>query len=100
MEDVLLKSGLPLEHVVAKKLADKAFNVLGTYSYAKYSEAGIEKEFSIDFVTVEALKRGNKLWGSLNLLVECMRFLAETQQRAWNKYHCLGNQEKPSLCHY
>ena len=40
----LLKSGLPLEHLVSEMLSEHGLYVSGEYSYMRTNEAGIETE--------------------------------------------------------
>lgn len=47
-KDSLLKSSLPLELLVAEKIARTGFDVNSEYSYIRTNEQGIETEFSVD----------------------------------------------------
>ena len=49
-KDALLSSSLPLEHLVAKKLAQSSFHIEGEYSYTRQSEQDVKKEFSVDLL--------------------------------------------------
>ena len=72
-KDALLSSSLPLEHLVAKKLAQSSFHIEGEYSYTRQSEQDVKKEFSVDLLArlplVDEAQHGH--WGNLDVLIEC-----------------------------
>jgi hypothetical protein len=71
-KDILLKSSLPLEYLVAAKLRTKKCSIMGEFAYLRPNENGIDTEFSVDIWSLRTfLKGGNDLWGMFHLLVEC-----------------------------
>jgi hypothetical protein len=70
-KDYLLKSSLPLEHVVRKKLELAGFHGLGAFSYLRSNEHGNRAEFSVDLLGLNLLKRKNRFWSALEVLIEC-----------------------------
>lgn len=73
-KDVLLSSGLPLEHLVSKKLSELGIYVSGEYSYLRPNENGIDTEFSVDlwaFNFIEENKGNEDFWASINFAIEC-----------------------------
>jgi hypothetical protein len=71
-KDILLKSGLPLEYLVAAKLRIKECTIMGEFAYLRPNEQGIDTEFSVDIWSLRPYLKGtNDLWGMLHLLVEC-----------------------------
>jgi hypothetical protein len=72
-KDVLLKTSLPLEQLVAETLVENDFYVHGEFSYVRRTEKAIDAEFSADLYASMLLPRKAKddYWASLNLLVEC-----------------------------
>ncbi len=71
----LLRSGLPLEHVVAGMLGAKGFSVAGEYTYGRLNEEEVCRDFSVDLLAFRLMGqvRDNKteMLYCLNLLVEC-----------------------------
>lgn len=68
----LLKTGLPLEHLVAEQLSNKGFEIKGEYSYIRKNEQNINTEFSVDLHASKLIKKGkDNYWADLNFLVEC-----------------------------
>lgn len=45
-KDALLRSSLPLEHIIAQKLSKIGIYVSGEYTYLRPNEDGINTEFS------------------------------------------------------
>lgn len=71
-KDALLKTSLPLEHLIAEKLGKHGFLIHGEYSFIRDDEQGVDTEFSVDLRASELLDRGEEdYWADLNLLVEC-----------------------------
>ena len=71
-KDALLRSGLPLENVVARLLKDAGCDVWGEFAYVRTNENGVQTEFSVDTHAVGFLQdRRHGLWATLELLVEC-----------------------------
>lgn len=71
-KDALLKSSLPLEHLVAEVLNRNRIYVSGEFSYVRPNENGQDTEFSVDLNAFELLKdQKHKYWGTLNFLLEC-----------------------------
>jgi hypothetical protein len=71
-KDYLLKSGLPLEHLVSEKLEAKEFYICGEYRYTRRGERGSPTDFSVDVHAFLFLRDSpGSHWGKLNLLVEC-----------------------------
>jgi hypothetical protein len=70
-KDSLLKSSLPLEHVVSEQLESDGWEVWGQYSYSRRNESGIDTEFSVDLhAGIEFSTKSHWLSG-LDLLIEC-----------------------------
>ncbi len=67
----LLKSGLPLEHLVSELLYELDIYVSGEYSYMRSNEAGIETEFSVDLSAFEFIGKRDFEWATINYLIEC-----------------------------
>ncbi len=68
----LLKSGLPLEHVVTTELSKKDFWVSGEFPYIRGNEQGIDTEFSVDTHAFQIFNPGEEdSWGVLEVLAEC-----------------------------
>lgn len=71
-KDALLSSGLPLEYLVAEKLAQNDFFVAGEYPYIRQDEQGINTEFSVDLLATLSLDHDQHgHWANLDLLAEC-----------------------------
>jgi hypothetical protein len=78
-KEYLLKSSLPLEQIVSKKLENKQMGIVGEYPYIRPNEQGIHTEFSIDLHAVKFLGTQlqsvpidlKKYTARLNLLIEC-----------------------------
>jgi hypothetical protein len=71
-KDALLKTSLPLEYLVAKKLTDLKFGIHGEYHYLRPNEQGIQTEFSVDIWAVKHLSQKERgIWAGLNYLIEC-----------------------------
>lgn len=70
-KDALLKSSLPLEHLIAQKLLRQKFMVWGEYSYVRQNEENLDTEFSIDVRATQVFQKRKEFWSELNLLVEC-----------------------------
>ena len=66
----LLKTGLPLEYVVAGHLNSRGHTIFGEYPYIRPDETGEAREFSVDIRTHKDLTPGECLH-TLSLLVEC-----------------------------
>jgi hypothetical protein len=47
-KDHLLKSSLPLEHVVRRELAELGMGAMHTFTYVRRNEHGNRTEFSVD----------------------------------------------------
>jgi len=69
----LLSSGLPLEYLVAKKLAQIDFHVEGEYSYIRQNEQDVNTEFSVDLLATMPLicKPKKEHWCNINVIIEC-----------------------------
>jgi len=70
-KDFLLKSSLPLEHIVSEELERQSFYVVGEYAYQKANENSIQTEFSVDIHASLLLEQKQASWAEINLLVEC-----------------------------
>jgi len=70
-KDALLKTSLPLEHIVAERLGKKGFDIWGEFSFIRENEQGVETEFSVDLRAVDFIRKGKIHWAGLNLLIEC-----------------------------
>jgi hypothetical protein len=66
----LLKSGLPLEFIVAQELSSRGHEVFGEYPYVRPDEKNERKEFSVDVRTHAHYEVGDS-FHTLSLLVEC-----------------------------
>jgi hypothetical protein len=70
-----LRSGLPLEHVVAGILGRMFFQVAGEYAYGRLNEEKIYKDFSVDLMAFRLIGQVRddepEILYCLNLLVEC-----------------------------
>lgn len=71
LKQQLLKSSLPLEHIVTQRMEESHFEVVGEYAYRKPNEFDKDTEFSVDAYGYDFVGEGADLWGILNLLVEC-----------------------------
>jgi len=69
----LVSSSLPLEYEIAKILVTKGFAVEADYTYARDSETGRSKDFSVDINATgfPPFDDPNSVEGTLELLVEC-----------------------------
>ena len=64
-KDALLKTSLPLEHMIAEKLDRRGFEVCGEYSYVRTNAQGVSTEFSADLWAFSLLKkRKGGYWGT------------------------------------
>jgi hypothetical protein len=72
----LLKSGLPFEYEVKECFAERKCTVWDEYSYIKYDENNIEKEFSYDVDACYMTLNG--FW--INFLIECKY---KTEPTSW-----------------
>lgn len=70
-KDHLLKTSLPLEHIVAQLLEKSEFEIAGEYAYNRPNEHDQETQFSVDIHCYNLIFKGKHGWGMLNLLVEC-----------------------------
>jgi hypothetical protein len=70
-KDALLKTSLPLEHVVAEKLEGEEFDIWGEFTYERKNEQGLDTEFSVDVRAINFVKKRGIEWANLNLLIEC-----------------------------
>ncbi len=71
-KSALLKTSLPLEHLVIEKLKYLGYTGPGEFRYIRPNEHGVATEFSADILASKFLfKRNRKMWADLNLLVEC-----------------------------
>jgi hypothetical protein len=70
-KDYLLKSSLPLEHVVRRELAGVGMTGLGAFSYLRPNEHGIITEFSVDVWGSLSIGNERSEWGTFDALVEC-----------------------------
>ena len=70
-KDLLLKSSLPLEHVVASKLAELDWLVRGQYSYERKNESGLSVDFSADLQAIKEYTTDSHWIASLEVLIEC-----------------------------
>lgn len=67
----LLKSSLPLEHLVAEKLAKLGWNVWGQYSYSRLNESGVSTDFSADLHANKDYSSSTHWIANLRVLIEC-----------------------------
>lgn len=70
-KDLLLKSSLPLEHVVASELADLDWIVWGQYPYTRNNESGLSVEFSGDLRATREYSSETHWIATLDVLFEC-----------------------------
>jgi hypothetical protein len=72
-KDDLLKSSLPLEHLVAEKLERKNLLIAGEYPYIRPNGQNIETEFSADLHAYVLFRSSSESTNKsrLNFLVEC-----------------------------
>lgn len=73
-KDALLRSSLPLEHLVAQKLSRLGVYVGGEFTYLRPNENGISTEFSTDLWAFTFLEENHKkeaFWSSCNFIIEC-----------------------------
>ena len=72
-KDPLLRSSLPLEYLIAKKLNDIGVYVSGEYSYLRPNENGLMTEFSTDIWAFKFLEENEQedLWACINFIMEC-----------------------------
>jgi hypothetical protein len=61
-KDSLLKTGLPLEYLVAEKLSELKYGIQGEYRYLRPNEQGIPTEFSIDLWERKGVKSAFDPW--------------------------------------
>jgi len=69
----LLRSGLPLEHVVAEQLSRKNYSIDSDFSFLRIDEKANEKEFSVDIDASRVLDVDGVpcCKATLDILVEC-----------------------------
>lgn len=67
----LLKSSLPIEHIVSSMLSELNFYSWGEFAYNRIDEQGNEKEFTVDLNCFYELAPEDNHAGLLNLLIEC-----------------------------
>jgi hypothetical protein len=71
-KDAFLKTGLPLEHLVAEQFSNQRFWINGEYSFIRKNEQNIASEFSVDLHVSKLLhKTGIGYWANLDFLIEC-----------------------------
>lgn len=70
-KDYLLKSSLPLEHVVAADLSKHGWEVWGQYAYARDNESGISVDFSVDLEATKEYSYTKKVHSAFQILIEC-----------------------------
>lgn len=70
-KDSLLKSSLPLEHLVAAQLAELDWYVWGQYSYSRLNESGVSTDFSADLHASKEYSSDTHWIGNLDVLIEC-----------------------------
>jgi hypothetical protein len=73
-KDALLKTSLPLEFLVAEKLAKLDFDVSGEFTFVRKNEQNVDTEFSVDLRASRMLYRrvgDYNDWAQINLLIEC-----------------------------
>ena len=71
-KEALLRSSLPLEHVVAEALTNGGVDVSGPFSYLRPNEHNVPTEFSVDIAAAAFVKTPENEFGAdLQLLVEC-----------------------------
>lgn len=67
----LLKSSLPLEHLIAEALKKKGLDSLGEFAFMRGNENGQPTEFSIDLAAYKDLEINSGVRVCVNLLIEC-----------------------------
>lgn len=74
-KDYLLKSGLPLEHIVSEGLGRRGFAIDGEYRYTRLNEKEIPTDFSVDLhartYLPDTYESSVYFWATISLLVEC-----------------------------
>lgn len=70
-KELLLKSSLPLEHVIATKLSDLNWTVWGQYPYTRSNESGRDTEFSADLHAFKEYSTETHWIATLDVLIEC-----------------------------
>lgn len=72
-KDDLLKSSLPLEHLVAEKLGRKNLLIAGEYPYIRPNGQNVETEFSADLHAYAIFRNSSESTykSRLNFLIEC-----------------------------
>ncbi|HZW26798.1 MAG TPA: hypothetical protein VFF26_15070 [Gallionella sp.] len=70
-KDSLLKSSLPLEHLVAASLAKLDWDVWGQFTYSRKNESGIATDFSADLHAFKEYSTQTHWLGTLQVLIEC-----------------------------
>lgn len=70
-KDFLLRSSLPLEHVVAEQLVNLNWEVWGQYAYARNNESGMRTDFSVDIQANKDYSTDTHWLCSFELLIEC-----------------------------
>jgi hypothetical protein len=73
-KDALLRSSLPLEHLIAQKLGQSGIYVSGEFTYLRPNENGVSTEFSTDlwaFTFLEENAEKEDFWSSCNFVIEC-----------------------------
>lgn len=70
-KDLLLKSSLPLEHVVASELSALNWIVWGQYPYSRNNESGLSVEFSADLQATKEYSSKTHGVATLDILLEC-----------------------------
>lgn len=88
-KDALLKTSLPLEHLVAEKLGKQKFDIWGEFSFVRENEHGLETEFSVDLHKNYPLMKSrehsfrapNKRCGSA-LVMNCVQLKAKPLRRS------------------
>lgn len=70
-KDLLLKSSLPLEHVVASELAELDWTVWGQYPYTRNNESGHSIDFSADLRATKEYSSKTHWIATLDVLLEC-----------------------------
>jgi hypothetical protein len=71
-KEALLRSSLPLEHVVAEALINAGVDASGPFSYLRPNEHNVPTEFSVDIAAASFIKTPQNDFGAdLQLLIEC-----------------------------
>jgi hypothetical protein len=71
-KQALLKTSLPLEFLVAERLAAREYESADEFSYMRTNEHGVETEFSVDIWASRLLADASEdFWASLDLFIEC-----------------------------